>query len=185
MLKTANLSENLLISVDVAEKDEMVDGGGTELMNKNLSKSQKLKIPNVLFNVGANANVTWFWTSKASAIFIKLRQAFTKALLLWYFDPEYYIRIKIDALGYAIGGRLSQLILDFGQWYPVAYFLRKMILAKTRYETHEIELLAIIEAFKTWRHHLEGCKYEVFVFTNHNNLGQFIDIKNLSFRQVW
>ena len=45
-----------------------------------------------------------------------------------------------------------------------------MILAKTRYKTHDQKLLAIIEAFKTWHHYLEGCKYEVFFFTHYNNL---------------
>ncbi len=45
-----------------------------------------------------------------------------------------------------------------------------MILAETWYKIHNQELLAIIEAFKTWRHYLEDCKYEVLVFTDHNNL---------------
>ena len=82
----------------------------------------------------------------------------------------------------------SQLNLDshasLNQWYLVAYFSKKMIPAKTRYETHDVELLAIVEAFKTWRHYLEGCKYEVLVLTNHNNLRWFMDTKNLSFCQV-
>ena len=52
------------------------------------------------------------------------------------------------------------------------------------YETHDGELLAIIKAFKTWRHYLEGCKHEVLVFTDHNNLRCFIDTKSLSSKQV-
>ena len=59
-----------------------------------------------------------------------------------------------------------------------------MIPAKTWYETHDGEFLAIVKAFKTWRHYLEGCKYEVFVLTDHNNLRRFMDIKSLSSRQV-
>ncbi len=59
-----------------------------------------------------------------------------------------------------------------------------MIFAETRYETHNQELLAIVEAFKTWRHYLKGCKYEFLVLTDHNNLRWFIDIKSLSSRQV-
>ena len=59
-----------------------------------------------------------------------------------------------------------------------------MISAKTRYEMHNAELLAIIEAFKNWRHDLEGCQYEVLVLTNYNNLCRFMDTKNLSSRQV-
>ena len=59
-----------------------------------------------------------------------------------------------------------------------------MIPAKTRYKTHNGELLAIIKAFKTWRHYLEGCKHKVFVLTDYNNLRRFIDTKGISSRQV-
>ena len=59
-----------------------------------------------------------------------------------------------------------------------------MILAETRYETHNQELLAIVEVFKTWRHYLEGCKFEVLMLIDHNNLRRFMDTKSLSFRQV-
>ena len=59
-----------------------------------------------------------------------------------------------------------------------------MIPVETRYEIHDDELLAIIEAFKTWRQYLEGFWHEVFVLTDHNNLRQFMDTKSLSSRQV-
>ena len=59
-----------------------------------------------------------------------------------------------------------------------------MILAKTQYETHNGKLLAIVEAFKMWHYYFEGCKHEVFVLTNHNNLYHFMDTKSLSSRQV-
>ena len=59
-----------------------------------------------------------------------------------------------------------------------------MISAKTQYKIYDAELLAIVEAFKTRRHYLEGCKYKVLVLTDHNNLWRFMDIKSLSFRQV-
>ena len=59
-----------------------------------------------------------------------------------------------------------------------------MIPAETRYKTHNGKILAIVEAFKTWRHYLKICKHKVFVLTNHNNLCRFMDIKSLSSRQV-
>ena len=59
-----------------------------------------------------------------------------------------------------------------------------MIPAKTQYKTYEGELLAIVEAFKTWRHYLEGCKHKVLILINHNNLCCFMDMKSLTFRQV-
>ncbi len=115
-----------------------------------------------------------FLTADTKKTFTELRQAFVEAPILNHFDPECHIRIETDAFGYAIGGILSQLTLDnLGRGYPVAFFSKKMIPTKTRYETHDGELLAIVEAFKTQSHYLEGCKHEVFVLTDHNNLQQF------------
>ena len=59
-----------------------------------------------------------------------------------------------------------------------------MILAQTRYKTYNGELLVIIEAFKTWKHHLKESQHEVFILTDHNKLRRFIETKNLSSRQV-
>ena len=113
----------------------------------------------------------------------------TKAPIHRDFDPEYHIRIETDASGYAIKRVLSQLTSDHltsdqSQWHLVAYFLRKMIPAETRYEIHNSELLAIVEAFKTWRYYLEDCKHKVLVLTDYNNLRQFINMKSLSSCQV-
>lgn len=37
---------------------------------------------------------------------------------------------------------------EIGQWHPIVLFSQKII-AKTRYETYNPELLAIVEVFKT------------------------------------
>ena len=138
-------------------------------------------------NIVSNSakNVSNYLILNTKRAFDQLRKAFIKASILQHFDPEQYIRVKTDASGHAIGWVLSQLTNYAGQWHPLAYFLRKMIPAKTRYKTYDSELLAIIKAFKTWWHYLEDCKYKVLVFTNHNNLCRFMDIKSLSSRQVW
>ena len=95
--------------------------------------------------------------------FNQLKQVFTKALILQHFDPEYYIWIETNASSHAISRVVSQLtsdqvILDFksdltksdfGQWYLVVYFFRKMISSETYYKTHDGKLLAVVEAFKT------------------------------------
>ena len=126
-----------------------------------------------------------FLISGAKLAFTELRQAFLKALIFQHFDREHYIRIETDSSGYAICGILSQLTSDnLGQWHPVAFFFQKMIPAETKYKTHDSKLLAIVEAFKIWRHYLEGSYYEILVFTDHNNLQQFMDTKSSSYRQV-
>ena len=110
-------------------------------------------------NFGATESGPSFLTSEARSAFNRLWLAFTKAPILRHFDPECHIWIETDALGYAIGGMLSQLASEtcldgvvtktnLDQWHPVAFFFRKMIPVETWYETHNGELLAIVEAFK-------------------------------------
>ena len=164
----APLTSMLKTSLTVSTPSQKSTMGYDETSNKKSSKSKNLV----------------FLTVNARQAFTRLRQAFTEAPILSHFDPERHIRVETDASGYAIGGVLSQLTSDSGQWNPVAYFSQKMIPAETRYETHDGELLAIVEAFKTWRHYLEGCKYEVLVLTDYNNLRKFMDTKSLSSRQV-
>lgn len=37
-----------------------------------------------------------------------------------------------------------------------------MLPAERNYETHDTELLAIVEGFKTWRHYLDGAAHTIF-----------------------
>lgn len=69
MLKTANSSKNLLTSIDITEKDEIMGSGSSNRTNKNLSKSQKQKNSTVLSNISANAKDTGFLTYEASIVF--------------------------------------------------------------------------------------------------------------------
>ena len=178
MLKTTELSD----SPQRDDNDEVVGGCG----ERNLSKSKKLKNikSEIQTRLGAMEEPI-FLTPNARKVFNQLRQVFTKAPILQHFDPECHIRIETNVSGYAIGRVFSQLTFDYltsdqGQWQSVAYFWRKMIPAEMRYETHDSKLLAIIEAFKTWRHYLKVCKYEVLVLINYNNLWRFMGMKSLS-----
>ena len=134
--------------IDRSGMDDIeVDGGEVEVdgvgqkgrkmsKSKNLSESKKSIKPLNFFTFGAKL------------AFTKLRQAFLKALILHHFDPERHIQIDMDASGYAIVGVLSQLTSD-GRWHSMAFISHKMIPVETRYETHDVELLAIVEAFKS------------------------------------
>ena len=204
MLKTIRSSKGLASKAFRADANEIVEGGGGRVNKtvKNLSKSkksknEKSKILTRSSDIGAMGE-SMFLTLDARKTFNHLRQAFIKAPILRHFDLECYIRIETNASGYAIGGVFDQLSTDwaspdesnsanksdFGQWHPVAYYLTKMILIETWYKTHNAELLAIVEAFKSWPHYLEGCKHKILVLTDHNNLQWFIDTKSLSSRQV-
>ncbi len=160
ILQTTN-DETMSIQATRNKKNQdaptSTDGDGIGESFENLSttiklaKSKKSKLTKSKKSDLSKANFakvnsrTDFLTSGAKKAFIYLQKAFTKASILRYFDPEYYIRIETDALGYAIGEVLSQMISDqhssghvthkdpnsdflkfkIGQWHPVAFFLEK------------------------------------------------------------
>ncbi len=45
-----------------------------------------------------------------------------------------------------------------------------MILVEIWYEIHNGELLAIVEAFKTWKYYLKDCKHQVLMLIDYNDL---------------
>ena len=59
-----------------------------------------------------------------------------------------------------------------------------MILAKTRYETHDQKLLMIIMTFKQWKHYLKNNRHFIIVLIDHNNLHYFMITTLLNRRQV-
>lgn len=129
---------------------------------------------------------TRFLNPGARLAFTKLRQAFSKAPILHYFDLKCHIWIETNISGYVICRLLNQLAMkNLHWWYSIVFSSRKIISAKTWYKTYNGELLAIIKTFKTWYHYWEDCKYGLLIFINHNNLGCFMDTKSLSSRQVY
>jgi len=55
--------------------------------------------------------------------------------------------MKTDASEHAVTEIYSQLQMS-EQWHPVAYWSQKLFSAEESYETHDLELLIIVEAFK-------------------------------------
>ena len=175
MLKTTVLSQMLVANEVFATNevggiegdDKSIEKYGKSSKTRKLFKSQKsaksrkkLSKSENLPHFNAKKNGPSFLTPDAKTAFNHLRLTFTKAPILWYFDPECHIWIKTDTSGYTIGGVLSQLAsktrpngvvtkTDLSQWHPVAFFLRKIILAKTWYKIYNGKLLAIVKAFKT------------------------------------
>ncbi|GAW02536.1 hypothetical protein LENED_004198 [Lentinula edodes] len=62
---------------------------------------------------------------------------------------------------------------------PLRLPFQKLHAAELNYDTHDKELLAIFEAFKAWRHYLEGSGDPVDVVTDHKNLEYFSTTKVL------
>jgi hypothetical protein len=123
------------------------------------------------------------WTDKCENAFQILKKVFTEAPVLRHYNPEDMIVLESDASNYAIAGILSQYDKE-GVLRPVAFYGRTMIATELNYNIYDKELLAIVECFQLWRHYLEGSKYTIQVFTDHNNLQYFTTTKQLSHRQA-
>ncbi|CAA0809145.1 Unknown protein, partial [Striga hermonthica] len=63
----------------------------------------------------------------------------------------------------------------------VAYASRQLKPHEQNYPTHDLELAAVIHAFKIWRHYLYGGKCEIF--TDHKSLKYIFTQKELNMRQ--
>ena len=86
-----------------------IDGGEVKVdeVGKKGRKTSKSKKSSKSKTVGSD-----FLTPGAKLAFTELKQAFFKAPILHYFDPERHIRIETDASGYTIGRVFSQLTSD-------------------------------------------------------------------------
>ena len=118
--------------------------------------------------------------------FKALKEAFTSASLLRYFDENKPMRVETDASAFAIGGILTQQFEIDGHlhWLPVAYYSKKLLDTETRYGMGEQELLAIVEAMHHWRHYCQGARHPIVILTDHANLVWFMTTLTLTRRQL-
>ena len=94
-------------------------------------------------------NTPWVFSDICHEAFKKLKSAFTSAPILSHWIPNAPIIVETDALDYAIAAVISNVHSD-GQIYLIAFFSQTMNILELNYDTHDKELLAIYEAFRTW-----------------------------------
>ena len=126
MLKTIGSTGSAANSKDIKSKvssnsvvdNRIIDGGeainqANSTKRKKQAKTTKSKIMVKSKNHDFSPNSKnkkaeiGFFTPETRLAFTQLRQAFVKAPILYYFDPESHIRIEIDILSYAIRAVLS------------------------------------------------------------------------------
>ena len=83
-----------------------------------------------------------------------------------------------------MGCILSQISDMDNELHPIAFHSRSLSSSEISYTTYDKELLAIITAFETWCHHLEGVKFPVQIITDHRNLLYFKKSQHLNQRQI-
>jgi hypothetical protein len=125
-------------------------------------------------------DVLFSWKEPQQKAFQELKDALSSPPVLVIPDPSKEFTIQADASDYAIGAVLCQ---DQGKGLqPIAYESRKLNDAERNYPTHDREMLAIIHAFKVWRHYLAGSK--TTVQTDHEALKYISTQPTLSKRQA-
>ena len=91
--------------------------------------------------------------------------------------------IETNTLDFALGAVLSQRD-DENRLHPVTFHSRKFQPVEINYEIHDKELLAVVDAFKHWRHYCEGATNQVQVYSDHQNLEYFTTTKVLNRQQA-
>ncbi|CUA75312.1 Transposon Tf2-7 polyprotein [Rhizoctonia solani] len=125
----------------------------------------------------------WQWGDKEEKGFMDIKRALCKALVLRHPDPEKPYFLETDASGVAMGAVLSQRQED-GRLHPVAYMSKSFQGAVHNYDTHDKELLAIIEALQHWCIFLEGTADPITIFTDHQNLEYWKESRNFNRRHA-
>jgi RNase H-like domain found in reverse transcriptase len=125
--------------------------------------------------------ILWAFTKDCRKSFEYLKKAFASALILSHWVPNQPLVVETDASDYALGAIL--LTFDASrELHPVAFHSQTFSGAELNYDVHDKELLAIFEAFKCWRHYLEGSALPIDVVTDHKNLEYFSTMKLLTRR---
>ena len=129
-------------------------------------------------------DIPWKFDFSCQDAFNSLKKAFTSAPILTHWIPDAQLIVETDASDYALAAILS-IVNEDNEVYLVAFHSRTFTVAALNYDTHDKKLLAIFEAFKIWRHYLEGPAYPINVVMDHKNLEYFSTTKVLIWRQVW
>ena len=128
-------------------------------------------------------NTPFLWDDKAQHAFEDIKARIASEPILMMPDPNRPFEVETDASDYALGAQLSQRDAE-GLLHPVAFFSKKLNGPELNYQIHDKELIAIIEAFKEWKHYLSGTTHQVKVYTDHKNLTYFTTTKELNKRQT-
>jgi len=128
-------------------------------------------------------NTPWNFDDDCRIAFNTLKQAFTSTPILTHWVPDTQLVVETDASDYALAAILSIMTKD-NEIHPIAFHSRTFSVPELNYNVYDKELLAIFEAFKIWRHYLEGSASPIDVVTSHKNLEYFSTTKILMHQQA-
>jgi hypothetical protein len=119
-------------------------------------------------------NAKFVWFEKYQANFEELKKRLTIAPVLVLPDLSKNFSIYYDASRQGLGCVLMQ------EGRVVAYASRQLIKHELNYPTHDLELAAMVHAFKIWRHYPIGHKSDIY--TDHKSLKYIFTQSDLNLR---
>nr|GEW78061.1 putative reverse transcriptase domain-containing protein [Tanacetum cinerariifolium] len=125
--------------------------------------------------LGLAGKVEFEWGDKQEAAFQLLKQKLCSAPILALPKGSEDFIVYCDASNKGLGAVLMQ------RKEVISYASRQLKIHEKNYTTHDLELGAVVFAFKIWRHYLYGTKCTVF--TDHKSLQYILDQKELNMRQ--
>ncbi|GKA81886.1 putative reverse transcriptase domain-containing protein [Tanacetum coccineum] len=120
-------------------------------------------------------NQKYEWGEKEEEAFQTLKNKLCDAPILSLPDGVEDFVVYCDASNQRLGCVLMQ------RGKVIAYALRQLKIHEKNYTTHDLELGAVVFAFKTWRHYLYGTKS--VIYADHKSLQHIFDQKELNMRQ--
>ena len=128
-------------------------------------------------------NISWKFDSSCHDAFNSLKKTFTSTPILTHWISNAQLIVETDTLDYALTTILS-IVNEENEVHLVTFHSHTFTIAELNYNIYDKKLLAIFEAFKIWRHYLEGLAYPIDVVTDHKNLEYFSTTKVLAQRQT-
>jgi len=125
----------------------------------------------------------WNWMEEQEKVFNKLKERFTKELVLAAPDLDKKMRIEVDTSDYATGGVLSMECED-GLWRLVAFLSKSLNEMERNYKIYDKKMLAIIRELESWRYLLERAQSKFEIWTDYKNLEYFMKAQKLNRRQA-
>ncbi|KAI3769855.1 hypothetical protein L6452_00969 [Arctium lappa] len=120
-------------------------------------------------------NTRFVWMKDQREAFQKLKDMLSSAPILALPDGTEDFVVYSDASRLGLGCVLMQ------RGKVIAYASRQLKDHESRYPTHDLELVVVVFALKTWRHYLYETQSQIF--TDHKSLCHLFDQKDLNMRQ--
>jgi transposase InsO family protein len=128
-------------------------------------------------------DVFYSWSNDCQAAFETLKNTIASTPVLKHPDPNEPFWVETDASNFALGCVLLQKDPD-GALRACAYYSRALNAAERNYCIYDKELLAIKVALEEWRHHLEGSRHKIIVYSDHKGLETIANRKVMNQRHA-